>query len=137
MTKEYQLSQLKSEFYSIKKLSPLSTPSSSPPGSPRNSRSPSPGAVISRPQSPAVSHSPIRPDSPLLCPHTLSPALRRARSFNKDLRRAASFRAARERESLSRNNSPACSRFERRVGSDIYQLFHFYRNTSPVRMEKH
>eukprot|EP00091_Calanus_sinicus_P004869 TRINITY_DN15231_c0_g1_i1.p2 TRINITY_DN15231_c0_g1~~TRINITY_DN15231_c0_g1_i1.p2 ORF type:complete len:165 (-),score=59.92 TRINITY_DN15231_c0_g1_i1:175-669(-) len=108
--------QVKSDFYSIKELSPLSTPSSSPPGSPRNSRSPSPAR---RPESPAVSRSPIRPDSPLLCPHNLSPALSRARSFNKDLRRAASFRAARERESLSRNNSPACSR-----------------NTSPVRMEK-
>jgi len=110
--------ELKSDFYSIDELSPLSTPACSPPPS----RSPSPPPPVTappRPQSPAVSHSPIRPDSPLLCPHTLSPALRRARSFNKDLRRAASFRAARERQSLSRNNSPACSR-----------------NASPERREK-
>jgi len=110
--------QMKQDFYSIEELSPLSTPASSPPASPRTSRSPSPVST-SRPQSPAVSRSPIRPDSPLLCPHKLSPALSRARSFNKDLRRAASFRAARERESQSRNNSPACSR-----------------NTSPERAEK-
>jgi hypothetical protein len=134
MTKEDPFAQLKTDFYSIKELSPLSTPSSSPPGSPRNSRSPSPGKTFSRAQSPAVSRSPIRPDSPLLCPHTLSPSLKRARSFNKDLRRAASFRAARERVSLSRNNSPACSRFKRRLGSDI--IISFHRNTSPVRMEK-
>merc|ERR1719147_90006 len=102
--------QIKDDFYSIEELSPLSTPASSPPSSPRTSRSPSPVNAPSRPESPAVSRSPIRPDSPLLCPHKLSPAVSRARSFNKDLRRAASFRAARERESRSRNNSPACSR---------------------------
>jgi len=117
-TQERSTPELKSDFYSIDELSPLSTPACSPPPS----RSPSPPPPVTappRPQSPAVSHSPIRPDSPLLCPHTLSPALRRARSFNKDLRRAASFRAARERQSLSRNNSPACSR-----------------NASPERREK-
>ena len=113
-TQERSTPELKSDFYSIDELSPLSTPACSPPASPTTSRSPSPPPSVTappRPQSPAVSHSPIRPDSPLLCPHTLSPALRRARSFNKDLRRAASFRAARERQSLSRNNSPACSRW--------------------------
>jgi len=99
--------QIKPDFYSIEELSPLSTPASSPPASPRTSRSPSP---VRRPESPCVSRSPIRPDSPLLCPHKLSPAVTRARSFTRDLRRAASFRAARERESRSRNNSPACSR---------------------------
>ena len=100
----------KPDFYSIDELSPLSTPASSPPSSPRNSRSSSPILSLPRAQSPVAQRSPIRPDSPLLCPHKLSPALSRARSFNKDLRRAASFRAARERESLSRNNSPAGSR---------------------------
>jgi len=112
---EELLSQVKPDFYSIDELSPLSTPASSPPPS----RSSSPVRALPRAQSPAVSRSPIRPDSPLLCPHKLSPALSRARSFNKDLRRAASFRAARERESLSRNNSPAGSR-----------------NTSPERLAK-
>merc|ERR1711970_1606810 len=102
--------QIKPDFYSIEELSPLSTPASSPPSSPRTSRSPSPVGKPSIPESPAVSRSPIRPDSPLLCPHKLSPAVTRARSFTRDLRRAASFRAARERESRSRNNSPACSR---------------------------
>ena len=55
--------------------------------------------------------SPLPPDSPLLQTRQLSPAVQRARSFNKELRRQASFRLARERQqSLSRNNSPACSR---------------------------
>jgi len=107
---ENTTAQIKPDFYSIEELSPLSTPASSPPASPRTSRSPSPVMTPSRPESPAVSRSPIRPDSPLLCPHKLSPAVTRARSFTRDLRRAASFRAARERESRSRNNSPACSR---------------------------
>jgi len=110
LTQDCSSPQLKADFYSIDELSPLSTPACSPPASPTTSRSPSPVTAHPRPQSPAVSHSPIRPDSPLLCPHTLSPALMRARSFNKDLRRAASFRAARDRQSLSRNNSPATSR---------------------------
>merc|ERR1712106_292195 len=109
-TQEGSTPELKSDFYSIDELSPLSTPACSPPTSPTTSRSPSP---------PPPATAPPRPDSPLLCPHTLSPAIRRARSFNKDLRRAASFRAARERQSLSRNNSPACSR-----------------NASPERREK-
>merc|ERR1711970_1082616 len=107
---ENTTAQIEPDFYSIEELSPLSTPASSPPASPRTSRSPSPVMTPSRPESPAVSRSPIRPDSPLLCPHKLSPAVTRARSFTRDLRRAASFRAARERESRSRNNSPACSR---------------------------
>jgi len=54
--------------------------------------------------------SPLPPDSPLLRSRAMSPALQRARSFNKELRRQASFRAAREKQSLSRNNSPAVSR---------------------------
>merc|ERR1711875_150405 len=94
--KEDPTTQNKADFYSIEELSPLSTPASSPPSSPRTSRSPSP---VRRPESPCVSRSPISPDSPLLCPHKLSPAVTRARSFTRDLRRAASFRAARERES--------------------------------------
>jgi len=54
--------------------------------------------------------SPLPPDSPLLRSRTASPALQRARNFNKELRRQASFKAARERQSASRTNSPACSR---------------------------
>jgi len=107
---ELKVVSSKTDVYSIDELSPLSTPASSPPTSPTSSRSPSPVSVSSRPSSPVACRSPIRPDSPLLSPRSLSPALQRARSFNKDLRRAASFRAARERGSLSRNGSPACSR---------------------------
>ena len=33
------------------------------------------------------------------------------RNFNKELRRQASFKAAKERQSASRTNSPACSRY--------------------------
>merc|ERR1712172_448921 len=56
----------------------------------------------SSPECPPPPRSPLPPDSPLL--------RSRARSFNKELRRQASFRAAREKQSLSRNNSPAVSR---------------------------
>ena len=72
--------------------------------------------------------SPLPPDSPLLRSRTASPALQRARwememmrnsemiadigrNFNKELRRQASFKAAKERQSASRTNSPACSRY--------------------------
>jgi hypothetical protein len=123
------------DFYSVDELSPLSTPASSPPASPPTPRSFSSVSTIPCPHSPAVSHSPIRPDSPLLCPHTLSPALRRARSFNKNLRRAASFRAARERDSLSRNNSPACSRLVGKMFTfiDIYSQEFQSRTTRKAR----
>jgi len=128
-------SNSKSEFYSIEELSPSSTPATSP----TTSRSPSPCTPAIHtpcPPSPSASHSPIRPDSPLLCPHTLSPALKRARSFNKNLRRAASFRAARERQSASRNNSPACSRNNSPACSRNNSPA-CSRNASPERNEKH
>merc|ERR1711963_687214 len=70
--------------------------------------------------------SPLPPGSPLLNSRVMSPALQRARSFNKELRRQASFRAAREKHSLSRNASPVCSRAASPICS---------RNTSPVRCE--
>lgn len=93
------------EFYDIAELSPLSTPA--------GSRSPSPYELLprspSRSPSPRPNHSPIPLSSPLLSPHTASPALKRAKSFNKELRRAASFRAAREKSS-SRQNSAVNSR---------------------------
>jgi hypothetical protein len=68
---------LRAEFYDIAELSPLSTPGCSPRASPTAvaaaSRSPSP-----RPRTPA---SPLPPGSPLLSPHPISPALKRARNF--------------------------------------------------------
>jgi len=97
------------EFWDIAELSPLSTPSATP----AHSRSPSPFDL--RPRSPSRSpsprhhHSPIPQDSPLLSPRPMSPALKRAKSFNKEMRRCASFRAAREK-SLSRNSSAVNSR---------------------------
>merc|ERR1712106_400563 len=95
------------EFWDIDELSPLSTPAGSPP------RSPSPYGLCprspSRSPSPRVTHSPVPRDSPLLHPHSASPALKRAKSFNKELRRARSFRTAREK-SASRNNSAVNSR---------------------------
>lgn len=97
------------EFWDIAELSPLSTPS----GTPAHSRSPSPFDL--RPRSPSRSpsprhlHSPLPQDSPLLSPRPMSPALKRAKSFNKEMRRCASFRAAREK-SLSRNSSAVNSR---------------------------
>ena len=65
----------------------------------RPSRSPSPRTV----------RSPIPPNSPLLSPLRASPTLTKVRSFNKELRRARSFRNAREKSS-SRANSAANSR---------------------------
>jgi len=97
------------EFWDIAELSPLSTPSATP----AHSRSPSPFDL--RPRSPSRSpsprhpHSPLPQDSPLLSPRPMSPALKRAKSFNKEMRRCASFRAAREK-SLSRNSSAVNSR---------------------------
>jgi len=100
------------EFWNIEELSPLSTPATSPRPSPRNSPSPTPVVIArtpSRSPSPRPLNSPVPPGSPLLSPHTISPALKRARSFNKDLRRAANFRAQRDR-SCSRNSSRVSSR---------------------------
>lgn len=73
-----------------------------------------------------VSRSPLPPGSPLLVTRAMSPALQRARSFNKELRRQASFRAAREKQSLSRTNSPSVSRrvlhMRGRDSNGIYKL---------------
>ena len=87
------------------------------------------------------SRSSLPPGSPLLVTRAMSPALQRARSFNKELRRQASFRAAREKQSLSRANSPNVSRtnspaVSRRVLhmiGDIETLN--FRNPSPEREE--
>ena len=73
---------------------------------------------------PSAPRSPLPPDSPLLVSRGLSPALQRARSFNKELRRQASFRAAREKQSLSRTNSPACSRTASPACSRSLQSLH-------------
>merc|ERR1711892_66676 len=104
-TSKQSTPDIRLEFYDIAELSPLSTPA--------GSRSPSPYELIprspTRSPSPRPTHSPIPLSSPLLSPHTDSPALKRAKSFNKDLRRARSFRAAREKSS-SRQNSAANSR---------------------------
>lgn len=98
------------EFWDIAELSPLSTPGVSRSPSPYEARqlgarSPSP-ALGSRPSTP---RSPLPPSSPLLCPRTASPHLNRVRSFNKEIRRAQSFRSARER-SASRHSSAVNSR---------------------------
>merc|ERR1719229_1373633 len=89
-------------------LSPLSTPAVS--------RSPSPfdlrdlnSLQVSRSPSPRGCRSPLPANSPLLSPHLASPSLNRVKSFNKELRRARSFRNAREK-SASRNSSAANSR---------------------------
>ena len=80
------------------------------------------------------SRSPLPPGSPLLVTRAMSPALHRARSFNKELRRQASFRAAREKQSLSRTNSPAVSRrVLHMMRGDIETLD--FRNPSPEREE--
>merc|ERR1712106_735803 len=104
-TSKQSTPDIRLEFYDIAELSPLSTPA--------GSRSPSPYELIprspTRSPSPRPTHSPIPLSSPLLSPHTDSPALKRAKSFNKDLRRARSFRAARDK-SCSRQNSAANSR---------------------------
>merc|ERR1712128_324669 len=64
------------EFYDVAELSPLSTPA--------GSRSPSPYELIPRSPtlspSPSLTPSPIPLSSPLLSPHTESPALKRAKS---------------------------------------------------------
>merc|ERR1712106_202495 len=100
-TSKQSTPDIRLEFYDIADLSPLSTPA--------GSRSPSPYELIPRSPTRSPSHSPIPLSSPLLSPHTDSPALKRAKSFNKDLRRARSFRAARDK-SCSRQNSAANSR---------------------------
>jgi len=106
-TSKQSTPDIRLEFWDIDELSPLSTPARSPPRSPSpyglNPRSPS------RSPSPRPIHSPVPRDSPLLHPHSASPALKRAKSFNKELRRARSFRTAREK-SASRNNSAVNSR---------------------------
>ena len=63
-----------------------------------------------RSPSPRGCRSPLPANSPLLSPHLASPSLNRVKSFNKELRRARSFRNAREK-SASRNSSAANSRF--------------------------
>lgn len=97
------------EFYDIAELSPLSTPGCSPRASPTQDLRAA-AAAASRSPSPRP-RSAVPPGSPLLSPHhhQISPALKRARSFNKDLRRARSFRAQREK-SCSRSSSLANSR---------------------------
>ena len=69
-----------------------------------------------RSPSPRGCRSPLPANSPLLSPHLASPSLNRVKSFNKELRRARSFRNAREK-SASRNSSAANSRF------GTFQLF--------------
>ena len=101
-TSKQSTPDIRLEFWDIDELSPLSTPAGSPP------RSSSPYDLMPRPPSrspsPRLTHSPIPLSSPLLSPRVASPALKRAKSFNKELRRARSFRAAREKSS-SRQNS--------------------------------
>lgn len=102
---------IKFEFWDIDELSPLSTPASSPiPRSPSPFDFPGPPSPRLTP-SPHLGRSPVPPDSPLLKPHlnAESPALKRARSFNKELRKARSFRMARDK-STSRNSSAVNSR---------------------------
>ena len=107
MSSKQSTPDIRLEYWDIEELSPLSTPAGSPP------RSPSPFDLFprspSRSPSPRALRSPIPLSSPLLSPHADSPTLKRAKSFNKELRRARSFRAAREKSS-SRQNSAACSR---------------------------
>jgi len=104
-TSKQSTPDIRLEFYDIDELSPLSTPA--------GSRSPSPYELMpkspSRSPSPRPTSSPVPLSSPLLSPHTPSPALKRVKSFNKELRRARSFRAARERSS-SRQSSAVNSR---------------------------
>lgn len=98
------------EYWDINELSPLSTPAVSRSPSPFDLRDISNTVNISRSPSPRMCRSPLPPNSPLLTPQrALSPALNRVKSFNKDLRRARSFRNAREKSS-SRNSSAANSR---------------------------
>jgi len=120
-TSKQSTPDIRLEFYDIDELSLLSTPA--------GSRSPSPYELLpkspSRSPSPRPTSSPVPLSSPLLSPHTPSPALKRVKSFNKELRRAASFRAARERSSSrqssavnSRNPSP-CRETDKEVSFSI------------------
>ena len=98
------------EYWDINELSPLSTPAVSRSPSPfdlHDLRDLAPG--LSRSPSPRTARSPLPPNSPLLSPHRASPQLNRVKSFNKELRRARSFRNAREK-SASRHSSAANSR---------------------------
>jgi len=92
----------------IKGMSPRNSPNTSKAGTPEISTIAEDSPVVSPCPSPRAM-TPVPQDSPLLHPRALSPCVQRARSFNKDLRRAASFRAAKER-SCSRNSSAANSR---------------------------
>jgi len=92
----------------IKGMSPRNSPNASKAGTPEISTIAEDSTVASPCPSPRAM-TPVPQDSPLLHPRALSPCVQRARSFNKDLRRAASFRAAKER-SCSRNSSAANSR---------------------------
>merc|ERR1712088_864936 len=92
----------------IKGMSPRNSPNTSKAGTPEiNTIAEDPPMASPCPSPRSVT--PVPQDSPLLHPRALSPCVQRARSFNKDLRRAASFRAAKER-SCSRNSSAANSR---------------------------
>eukprot|EP00088_Acartia_fossae_P068926 TRINITY_DN8856_c0_g1_i1.p1 TRINITY_DN8856_c0_g1~~TRINITY_DN8856_c0_g1_i1.p1 ORF type:complete len:219 (-),score=72.68 TRINITY_DN8856_c0_g1_i1:33-689(-) len=116
------------EFYDIEELSPLSTPATSPKQSPTRTPSPS---FMKRSPSPRPCASPIPPGSPLLSPVPISPAQKRARSFTKELLRARSFRAQRER-SCSRNNSRNSSRVNSRCGSPDPEI----ENINPIKIQK-
>jgi len=93
----------------IKGMSPRNSPNTSKAGTPEISTIAEDSPVQASPCPSPRAMTPVPQDSPLLHPRPLSPCVQRARSFNKDLRRAASFRAAKER-SCSRNSSAANSR---------------------------
>merc|ERR1712029_306119 len=123
-SKQENIKSSNSPFSSLK-----STPFTSAHASPNRSPFNTERKIIENPEEEEPEHkevknidtpprSPLPLGSPLLNSRVMSSALQRARSFNKELRRQASFRAAREKHSLSRNASPICSR-----------------NTSPVRCE--
>jgi len=147
-SKQENIKNSNSPFSSLK-----STPFTSAHASPNRSPFNTERKIIENPEEEEPEHkevknidtpprSPLPPGSPLLNSRVMSPALQRARSFNKELRRQASFRAAREKHSLSRNASPACSRNASpacsrnaspvcsRNASPVCS-----RNTSPVRCE--
>merc|ERR1719228_403404 len=90
-------------------MSPRNSPNASKAGTPEISTIAEDSPSVASPCPSPRAITPVPQDSPLLHPRALSPCVQRARSFNKDLRRAASFRAAKER-SCSRNSSAANSR---------------------------
>merc|ERR1712029_205727 len=139
-SKQENIKSSNSQFSSLK-----STPFTSAHASPNRSPFNTERKIIENPEEEEPEHkevknidtpprSPLPLGSPLLNSRVMSSALQRARSFNKELRRQASFRAAREKHSLSRNASPACSRNASpicsRAASPVCS-----RNTSPVRCE--